>query len=56
MFKKANRKKKLNCCKNEVHVSRCANAKKFDDHDFFICFNIEKRNNMNRKKYKTKNK
>ena len=37
----------FNVRKSKLHVSRCANAKKFDNYDFFVCFNIEKCNDMN---------
>ena len=48
MFEKTSRKEKNKSRReNEVYVLRCAKAKKFDDYDFFVRFNIEKCNNMN---------
>ena len=41
---------------DKTHISRRKNIRKFDDHDFFICIDAEKRSNMNREKYKTKRK
>ena len=57
MFKKTNEKEKnKDCSDNKVHVLCCKNVKKFNDHDFFIRIDAERRSDMNQKKYKAKNK
>ena len=48
------KKKNKNRNDDKVHVSRRKNVRKFDNHDFFICIDAEKRNNINRKKHEAK--
>ena len=56
MFQKINEKEKnLNCDENQTYISRDKNKKYFNNKIFFIYFNLEKHNNLNEEKYKTKN-
>ena len=57
MFQKMNEKRKNQSCnKNKIYISRDENERSFNYDDSFVRLNFRKHCNLNRKKYKTKNK